>query len=44
MLQYIDWKQRGQIRSVGSPNICVMNFKDEIEKSKAFLPENLILI
>lgn len=36
MLRYVDWKDRGQILSVGSPNTCTMEFVEDIEKSGAF--------
>lgn len=36
MLRYIDWEDRGQILSVGSPNTCMMEFVKDIENSQAF--------
>lgn len=36
MLRYVDWKNRGQVRSVGAPNTCTMDFIDEINNSGAF--------
>ena len=35
-LRYIDWKERGQKKPIGAPNICTMEFLDEIEESKQF--------
>ena len=36
MLRYIDWKDRGQVLSVGSPNTCTMEFVEDLERSRAF--------
>ena len=36
MLRYVDWNERGQKRSPGSPNTLKMDFAGEIEASGAF--------
>ena len=36
MLRYVDWKERGQKRSVGAPNTCAMSFLHDIESSDRF--------
>ena len=36
MLRYIDWNNRGQTLTVGSPNTCTMDFLEDIESSGAF--------
>ncbi|MBQ8258682.1 MAG: hypothetical protein IJY97_03880 [Clostridia bacterium] len=36
MLRYIDWENRGQKLTVGSPNTCKMDFLSDIENSNNF--------
>ena len=36
MLRYIDWKDRGQKLTIGSPNTCAMSFLADIEQSQMF--------
>lgn len=36
ILMYINWEKRGQNKHAGAPNICTMNYLEEIEKSNAF--------